>query len=412
MKQLRFQEVTEFGRKCSVGQAALRFGCAMALLLCGGCLTPPTLDKVVMAYDRSVTKGLVEQILLNVARAANREPMHFTVVSNIAATYDLRFSAGATPPLGGLDGGFSLAPIFGASIAENPTITIVPIEGEEFTQRLLTPFVDQRLLLLLRQDYDIDLLLRLMTKDFRTTEGPSAEVSRNFPPAREEYESFRRIVLHLSTIQDHNALYVEPIRIERRMPLPANVNVMEFFTQLGPDRQVVQDPQTGTVTLHQELIGRMIVTNYNSASLSLPDRTQLYETTNLLAPNEVLVDIRPGYPGGEYPLQGILRFRSFHAMLTFLGRSIDDQPEFDVPPDPRSGPNAENPPMTISIRRASTRPQDVESVLRYQGDYYYVDPDGPFRRWNAEGLLLLYQLFQMTVSEISRAGIPSLTIAK
>jgi hypothetical protein len=30
-------------------------------------------------------------------------------------------------------------PIFGGSVAENPTISIAPIEGEEFTKRLLTP---------------------------------------------------------------------------------------------------------------------------------------------------------------------------------------------------------------------------------------------------------------------------------
>ena len=31
-------------------------------------------------------------------------------------------------------------PIFGGAVAENPTISIVPIEGEEFTKRLLTRF--------------------------------------------------------------------------------------------------------------------------------------------------------------------------------------------------------------------------------------------------------------------------------
>ena len=35
-------------------------------------------------------------------------------------------------------------PIFGGSMAENPTISIVPIEGEEFTKRLLTPFQEAK----------------------------------------------------------------------------------------------------------------------------------------------------------------------------------------------------------------------------------------------------------------------------
>jgi hypothetical protein len=37
---------------------------------------------------------------------------------------------------------------------------------------------------------------------------------------------------------------------------------------------------------------------------------------------------------------------------------------------------------------------------------------GPLARWNREGFQLLYLLFQMTVSEVPRVGVPSITIAK
>jgi hypothetical protein len=60
-------------------------------------------------------------------------------------------------------------------LAENPTISIAPIEGEDFTKRLLTPLHEFKLALLLRQGVDIDLLLRLMAKELRLkqSEGPS-----------------------------------------------------------------------------------------------------------------------------------------------------------------------------------------------------------------------------------------------
>ena len=95
-----------------------------------GCLSPITLERSVVAYDNAVTNSLTEQILINIARAHNHEPVHFTGVSNIAATFNFQVSAGATPPLGGASGGVTLSPIFGGSVAENPTISIVPIEGE------------------------------------------------------------------------------------------------------------------------------------------------------------------------------------------------------------------------------------------------------------------------------------------
>lgn len=128
---------------------------------------PLALKQSVASYDQAVTDVQMEQLLLNIARAHHRTPLHFTKVSTIAATFDFRINAGATPPLGGLEGGFILSPIFGSSLSENPTLTIIPIEGEAFTNRLLTPLAEDKFLLLLRQDADIGILLRLMAEELR-----------------------------------------------------------------------------------------------------------------------------------------------------------------------------------------------------------------------------------------------------
>ena len=134
------------------------------ILLLSGCLSPITLNRAVVAYDDAVTDSIAKQLLINIARAQHHQPVHFTGVSNIAATFDFRVSAGATPALTG-EASRALMPIFGGSVAENPTISIVPIDGEEFTKRLLTPFQENKFLLLLRQRYDIDRLLRLMAQE-------------------------------------------------------------------------------------------------------------------------------------------------------------------------------------------------------------------------------------------------------
>lgn len=247
----------------SIGWIARGLGVVLVLLLCAGCLAPRTLDQVVQAYDRSLTEGVSKQMLLNVGRAVHREPIHFTAVSNIAATYDLRFSVGATPPLAGVNGGFVLAPILGATIAENPTITIVPIEGEEFTQRLLTPFKEHRLILLLRQGYDIDLMLRLMAQEVRIKNGTTQVASRNSPLMEDEYQAFRRLVLQLSTIQDRNALHAEPLMFEREVPLPSASITLDSVTGLGSESLLARDPQTGDYVLRQRISGRSVLTNYD-----------------------------------------------------------------------------------------------------------------------------------------------------
>ncbi len=184
-------------------------------LLVSGCISPKTLEQVTVAYDYSVTKSLVEQLLINIARSHHHQPVHFTAISNIAATFNYQFTAGATPPLGGLDGGFALAPIFGATIAENPTISISPIEGEDFTRRLLTPLQEAKMTLLLRQGVDIDLLLRLMAGELRMKKDSTELAYYNRPADHNGYPIFRQAVLHLSRLQDSNQLYVEPLTYDQ-----------------------------------------------------------------------------------------------------------------------------------------------------------------------------------------------------
>ena len=150
------------------------------LLFLSGCLSPVTLTRAVIAYDDAITESQSKQLLVNIARAQHHQPIHFTGVSNVAATFDFRFTAGATPALTG-DASRTILPVIGGSVAENPTISIAPIEGEEFTKRLLTPFQEAKLTLLLRQGIDIDLLLRLMAKEVRMSHGDGAVAYRNNP---------------------------------------------------------------------------------------------------------------------------------------------------------------------------------------------------------------------------------------
>ena len=96
--------------------------CSLAVT---GCLSPITLTRAVTAYDEAVTDAISKQLLINIARAHQHQPIHFTGVSNIAATFDFRVSAGATPALTG-DASRGLMPIFGGSVAENPTIHHTP----------------------------------------------------------------------------------------------------------------------------------------------------------------------------------------------------------------------------------------------------------------------------------------------
>jgi hypothetical protein len=382
-------------------------------LALSGCVSPIALNRAVLAYDEAITSAAAKQLLMNIARARHHQPVHFTGVSNVAATFDFRFNAGATPALGGLAGPV-LMPIFGGSVAENPTISIVPIEGEEFTKRLLTPFQQNKFTLLLRQRFDVDHLLRLMAQEVRLEQSGQHVAYRNAPSDTQGYETFRRVVLHLSAIQDQNQFYAEPLNMERTWNIPAGSVSAEGFQALEKEFSVIYNNKDNTYTLQKRATGPILITNYDPDILSPEERTRLSNAAQEWVASDVTFDIRAGHVGGEWPITGTFRLRSFHSILYFLGQALGDEPEFPVEKDPRTPPIAkdENPVSAMDIVVSDSPPSESDLSIRLHNQYYTVNTTDPLARWNRDGFQMLYLLFQMTISDIPRVGVPSITIAK
>jgi hypothetical protein len=377
-----------------------------------GCLSPITLNRAIIAYDDAFIDAQSKQLLINIARAQHHQPIHFTGVSNVAATFEFRFAAGAIPALTG-DASRTILPVISGTIAENPTISIAPIEGEDFTKRLLTPFRGSQLTLLLRQGVDIDLLLRLMSKEVRLAQEGNTVAYRNTPSDRIGYDMFRRVVLHLSAIQDHNSLYVEPLTIERSWTIPADSVTAEGFHTLEQEYRIIYNAEDKTYLLRKQVECGTLITNYDPDTLSQEERTRLQvEAIEQDPSNDVSFDIRPRHFGGEWPLNGDFRLRSFNAILNFLGHSIAEEPEYHVDKDRRTPEVMENPVTTLDLVVAPSSPPSLDLAIRSHGNYYAVKTTGPEARWNREVFKLLSQLYEMTVTEVPRVGVPTITITK
>ncbi|MGH7184358.1 MAG: hypothetical protein ACREJN_20620 [Nitrospiraceae bacterium] len=132
----------------------------------------------------------------------------------------------------------------------------------------MTPFQEAKFSLLLRQRYDIDLLLRLMAQELRIMENGEEVAYRNLPADRMSYEMFRRVVLHLSAIQDQNQLYAEPLVSNRTWTIPANSVTAEGFQALQKEYLVSYSQKDNTYTLQKQVTGRTPITNYDPATLS------------------------------------------------------------------------------------------------------------------------------------------------
>ena len=111
-------------------------------------------------------------------------------------------------------------------------------------------------------------------------------------------------------------------------------------------------------------------------------------------------------------MKGYFRLRSFNAMLHFLARSLGEDRDYHVEKDALTPDVEENPVYTMEMVMSDHSPSEADLAIKSHGTYYAVRTDGPLERWNREAFQLLYLLFQMTVSEVPRVGVPSIAIAK
>jgi hypothetical protein len=305
-----------------------------------------------------------------------------------------------------------VVPFLGAGIEESPTISISPMQGEEFTQRLLTPFEEKKLTLLLRQGYDVDALLRLLGSEVLLEVGGPGHVRviHNRPSDREGYPAYRRLMAHLSAIQDRHGLHVEPLHFQHTWIVPASNVTPQEFVATYKEFSITFDEGKNLYQVTKRVNGRVMITNYDPDLLSNEERHRLHQKADEAPFNDVLIDIRPGYVGGEMPLHGRLRLRSFHEILTFLGRSAGEEPEYHVPPDRRTPVIGENPTFAMEIV-ASRRPvPGTRLSVNLNGVHYAIRPEKGYQ-WNEKAFSVLYQLFQMTMGTVPNAG-PAITIAK
>jgi hypothetical protein len=229
----------------------------------------------------------------------------------------------------------------------------------------------------------------------------------NRPAAPEEYREFRRRALHLHWLNENRDLFVGTINFEEgvraRLAERPSAGDLARALEKGYRWRALGSEE---YELSRGVTGRVAVTNYDPRTLGNAERASLNARAAANPKNFVLVDIRPGFPGGDYPLFGAIKLRSLNAVLRFLAQGISDHPEFDVSSDPCTGAIKRNPRRVLAVDVTNTIP---DNFLRaeFGGKYYFV----PETSWDRDAFVILYKLFQMTVTGVSAVGVP-ITIAK
>src|SRR5215813_11012603 len=252
---------------------------AIALAI-SGCVGPPVLEQQVLGYDE-VTKALDEKLLLlNIARVSNQEPVHFTSTSSIAATFNWTATLGTSGQVTEAKGTNFLNLNIGGSASENPTFSISPISGKEFTERVATPFSDTIFEFVVFQGGRIDQVMRLMAAgiEAQTPDGRFVRFIENDPRRPREYEEFRRIAAHLQRLNNNRQLFVRPLVFDETLiadfkNVPRAEDINNGFNMGLRWRQ----KPNGNYELTRLKGGRVVVANFDPMALNDQQRAALDE---------------------------------------------------------------------------------------------------------------------------------------
>jgi len=381
----------------------------LALLACG-CAGPLALQNAVIGYDETTAHLEQQLLLLNIARTDSELPVHFTTTSSIAATFDWTATVGIARQLQDSPGtdfwNFNL----GASASENPTFSIVPISGEDFTKRILTPFKEDVFEFLVYQGARIDRVMRLMSRgiEVQKPDGSFNRFIENNPRRPQEYEEFRRIALHLQWLNANRHLFVRDLVFEEILVADFKEVLSAEDINNGFNMGLTwrQKPD-GKYKLTRFRAGKVVVTNYDPQALTDQERFELDEKVKRNPAGFVYVDVRPGDPGGDFPIQGGIKLRSINAIIKFIANGIQAAPEFPVENDPRTGSIYENPSVTLKINVTDTPPPTNVPSIKYRRKYYSVGDT----KWDRTTFVVLSSLFQTAVGDVEDVGIP-VTISK
>jgi hypothetical protein len=386
---------------------ALTLSIAPLALLLGGCIGPPILERQVLGYDQ-VAKTLNEKLLLlNIARVHNDETVHFTSTTSIAATFDWTTTVGASGHVTEAPNANFLDLTLGASASENPTFSIVPIAGEEFTKRIVTPFDDRIFEFVVFQGVRLEQAMRLIAGgiEVQTEDGRFVRFIENDARTLEEYTEFRRIAMFLQALNETRRLFVRTLVFEDQLiadfkAVPRAEDVNNGFDKGLRWRQ----KPDGHYELTRLEAGRVVVLDFDPLTLSDRERFALNERIKKNPAGFVYLELRHFGAGGRF--QGAIKLRSMMQILVFLARTINAGAGIEVAPDPRLG-GAPSSPAILKINVTDTAPDDHVPSIPYRGRYYSVN-DTP---WDRTSFVLLNLLFQMAIGEIQGVGIP-ITISK
>jgi hypothetical protein len=367
----------------------------LGVLLAAGCTTLPSdLDKVRLSYNEVVKTSAEQQLLLNIVRLRYADTPSSLAVSAIAAQYELVKSL-AIVPFFGVGGDASprsfigILPSAQVANADRPTITLTPLDDQEFTRRLFTPLPTEGILYLAKTTWQIQMVFRLYLENLNWV--PNAQSASGPTPSQPpDFAEFLRGVFALQTLQNRSLIvFGQEERIEPvGGPLPAErVDAGAILEAAKSGYEYRRDNGGATWTLVKKT--QQPVMHVHPAAVASPEMREFARVFRL-KPGRTKYEIKSEsltpFPD-TFPAEGIetldLETRSLLQVLFFVAQGVE------IPPAHRAAGiirvtadqgGAEfdwqrvlQGLMKVKWASGDEPPRNAYVAIPYKGHWFYVD---------------------------------------
>lgn len=411
----------------------------LLVLLLAGCAFQVRIAEDGVAYNKTVERMQNELLFLNILRAKDRKPMHFTALSLIRGNLRGSFDSRGTFPFGG-DASDNFTANAGASYTSNPSFDVAILNSQEFMRGIMKPTPMETILYYQDQGWPPRLLAYLFIRriDVKLSEKEASEkevsmkVHLNYPPDRGKFADF------VTLIEAHNISIVTrelPPTVIGPVPAldlgnlvkahEAGLKVIEKEGKNG--MYILQKPRIAVEFLLIEKkdkttirlkppspvpLGSPSADTGSGDSSSAVEQHQTKQTTD--SPEKT--------PEKKPKKIGIVYVRSPEAILYYLGELVRAQEADDQFKTPkiktRIGPGCDdkdNPKWNLFLaRRQTTADGDPLVFTEYNGTTYVIPAqrsgdDGSGRSMNCLNLVTQLIALQKVSKELPTTSAVTLT---
>ncbi len=334
-------------------------------------------------YNREIVRSHDEQMLLNLVRLRYRDTPLFVELTSVVTSYtfDRNLSLGARVIAGRAADEYTAGA--GMFIGNRPTITYLPLQGEEFAIRMLSPLPIESIMLFSQTGWSVERLMLLCVQRINDLENaPSA--TGPTPAAAPDFRRFRDLATRLRRLS-----LADRFGMHWGMAEPAAEGApqsfrLKFWLRAPADPA---DALSADVAAVREALGLG------------PDREEYAMTP---------------FPYSHSPDEVGIRGRSLLGVLYFLSQSVEPPADHEAAGLVTITRDADGEPFawrqvlgdTMRIRSSKTKPDNAFAAVAHRGWWFYIADDDLTSK---STLSLLHFLFSLQ-SASGKGRSPVLTL--